>query len=162
MCRWERNTAAKLVTKLLAGDKSLQSVPSMPGSMSTALSKALGSLPQHLQGGVHPHHVLLELDDETKSHIVGAPLTPPTLADPALRCSSRPQLCSQTTCHLLLSLVVQQLCCRCRSLAPACGKLLAERLSSFPALADLLRSRPGALHLCSSLACTAHLDSMSY
>ncbi|KAK9809313.1 hypothetical protein WJX73_004061 [Symbiochloris irregularis] len=74
--RWERDTAAKLVTKLLAGDKSLQSVPSLPGKMSTALSKALGSLPEHQQGGVHPQHVLLELDDESKSHIMGmAPST---------------------------------------------------------------------------------------
>ena len=70
--RWERNTAAKLVTKLLAGDQSLQNMPSLPGAMSTALSKALGNLPEEQQGGVHPQHVLLEMNDETKSHIVGA------------------------------------------------------------------------------------------
>lgn len=69
--RWERDTAAKLVTKLLAGDQSLQSMPSLPGAMSRALSKALGNLPEHLQGGVHPEHVLLEMNEDTKSHIVG-------------------------------------------------------------------------------------------
>lgn len=89
MSRWERNTAAKLVTKLLSGDQSLQNMPSLPSSMSTALSKALGSLPEHLQGGVHPQHVLLEMSDETKSHIAGQPIWCCSTCRPDRGCAQR-------------------------------------------------------------------------
>ena len=62
---------AKMVTKLLSGDKDMRPGASMDLGMSRALSSALGTLaPQ--ESGTHPHHIFLAMSDELKQQI-GAP-----------------------------------------------------------------------------------------
>ena len=70
-CRWERSMIAKMVTKLLSGDKDMRPGASMDLGMSRALSSALGTLaPQ--ESGTHPHHIFLAMSDELKQQIGGA------------------------------------------------------------------------------------------
>ena len=65
---------AKLVSKLLAGQEreATKGASSMDTSMSRALSKALGTLPEQQDHGAHPHHIQLTMNDEVKEQI-GAP-----------------------------------------------------------------------------------------
>ena len=63
---------AKMVTKLLSGDKDMRPGASMDLGMSRALSSALGTLaPQ--ESGTHPHHIFLAMSDELKQQIGGPP-----------------------------------------------------------------------------------------
>ena len=67
---------AKMVSKLLSGDKDMKPGASQDLGMSRALSTALGALgPQ--EHGTHPHHVLLAMNDELKQQIGAPPSSPP-------------------------------------------------------------------------------------
>jgi hypothetical protein len=67
-----------MVTKLLSkagpGDD-LQSA----GTMGHTLAKALGDLPEYMEGTLklHPHHICIELDDMAKQSIGDPPPTHP-------------------------------------------------------------------------------------
>ena len=71
-CRWDRVSLQRLLTKLMSAPTLLTPAPSTKGL--SPLAKALSSMPdpEKEDKGVHPQHVRIALDRESKS-ILGKP-----------------------------------------------------------------------------------------
>ena len=67
MCRWDRVSLQRLLTKLVTAPTLLTSAPSVKGL--SPLARALASMPDpdKEEKGVHPQHVCIQLDRESKS-----------------------------------------------------------------------------------------------
>lgn len=66
-CRWDRVSLQRLLTKLMSAPTLLTPAPSTKGL--SPLARALASMPdpEKEEKGVHPQHVRISLDSESKS-----------------------------------------------------------------------------------------------
>ena len=73
MCRWDRVSLQRLLTKLVTAPMLLTPAPSVKGL--SPLARALASMPdpEKEEKGVHPQHVCIQLDRESKSILGRAP-----------------------------------------------------------------------------------------